>query len=384
MGMGMLLSGISAAGNSAAGVARDYQRDTDAELAAQRQAERAAAMERLRTDMNVEQAARIAENQRTAAEAPARSFSALVKKYAGEEQSVIPDAVTELSGAGTDSGLPGLHGDVEKMRSQIMAIQDPEIRALGLKQLDQQLAADEMTAAKAAEGMTTRRTPEEATAAALSDAKMNDPTAYMAGKAMNQDKYLQVTAGGAVIDTTSGKVIFNNSAMMDKAKLDAETKLAVAEARNASAEEIATLRAEAKAAAGGAGKTPAIVATANWLVEQGIAKTPAEAWHKAKQSASRAESDNVVKIAGILSSQPGYKPTSKTGKGGAADLFADAAALADGIGAADAPPAAAPAPRASQTPYPLTGLPQGAVLQPQFAPRKVYKLPNGDMVEQHY
>jgi hypothetical protein len=66
-------------------------------------------------------------------------------------------------------------------------------------------------------------------------------------------------------------------------------------------------------------------------------------------------------------------------------MLADATAMAEGLGGTDAPPAAAPtaAPRA-QTPYPLTGLPQGAVLQPQFAPRKVYKLPNGDMVEQHY
>ena len=382
MGLGMLLSALSAGGNATAGVARDYQRDQDAQSAEARARDHAIAMERLRTDMNVEQAARIAENSRTAAEAPARNFATLLKKYSGEELPVYPGPVTDLSGAGLPSGNPGFHGDPDKARAEIMALPDPELRALGLKQLDQQLATDEMTAAQAAEGATTRRTDEEAMAAALADAKLNDPTAYMAGKAMGQDKYMQVTANGSVLDTTTGKVIFQNSAGAEAARLAAENKLAIAEANNASREEIAALKAEAKAA--GKGNTPSIVATANWLLEQGVAKTPGEAWHLAKTGAAKADSDNIVKIAGILANQPGYKAQSNTGKGKAADLFADATALANGIGAEDKMPVPAAATSAGAKPYPIEGLPAGAVLQPQYAPKQVYKLPNGQLVEKHY
>jgi len=343
-GLGMLLAGLSGAGNATANVGRDYQRTADEEAAQRRAFDQQLAMEQMRSDMNVQQAARIAENQRDLAAQPLNKFSSLVKKYAGEEVPMEAPVMAGLSGAGLPSGNEGFHGDPAAARAAVMQLADPEMRALGLKQIEQQEAADKAEAAGAVEGVTRVRTPEEAMAAALADAKMNDPTAYMAGKQLSADKYLTVSGDGAVIDTTTNKVIYQNAAKNDRAIAAMENKLAIAEAANESREKIAEMKLELAKAKGDNANTPSIVATANWLYENGVAKTKNEAWVMAKTGAAKAGSDNIVKIAGILANQPGYKPVSNTGRGKAADMFADAAALEHQYG--NMPDAGAVAPTA--------------------------------------
>lgn len=374
MGIGMLLSALSGGGNAAANVGRDYQKTADEEAAQRRVFDQQREMERLRTDMNVAQASRIAENQRAATAAPLNEFSTLVKKYSGEQVPLEAPVLDGLTGSGTDSGYEGFHGDPAVARANVMKIADPELRALGLRQIDQQEAADKAEAAGAVEGVTRMRTPEEAAAAALADAKLNNPTAYLAGKALSADKYMTISGDGMVLDTTTGKIIARNDNRNERARELAENKLQIAEANNASREEIARLRMDVAKANGS--NTPSIVATANWLIENGVAKTKEEAWMMAKEKSETAGSDRIVKIAGILSNQPGYKPVSNTGKGKAADLFADAKALeASFDGGAPAAAAAGVAP-----PMPA-GLPAGSAYQPQYAPRNVWLQPDGKYKE---
>lgn len=380
--LGMLLGALSGAGNATANVGRDYQKTADEEAAQRRAFDQQMEMERLRTDMNVQQASRIAENQRIATAAPLNEFSSLVKKYSGEQVPLEAPVLDGLTGSGTDSGYEGFHGDPAVARANVMKIADPELRALGLRQIDQREAADHAEAASAVEGVTRLRTPEEAAAAALADAKMNNPTAYLAGKALNADKYMTVSSDGMVLDTTTGKVIARNDNRNQRAVELAKNKLAIAEANNASREEVARLRMEAAKANGQ--NTPSIVATANWLMENGVAKTKAEAWAMAKEKSEASGSDRIVKIAAILTQQPGYKPASNTGRGKAADLFADAKALGssfdDGTLAAAAGGAAPPARPGVAPPMPPS-LPQGSTYQPQFAPKNVWLQPDGKYKE---
>lgn len=379
----MLLAGLSGAGNATANVGRDYQKTADEEAAQRRAFDQQMEMERLRTDMNVQQASRIAENQRAATAAPLNEFSGLVKKYSGEQVPMEAPVLDGLTGSGTDSGYEGFHGDPAVARANVMKIADPELRALGLRQIDQQEAADRAEAAGAVEGVTRLRTPEEATAAAMADAKLNNPTAYLAGKALNADKYMTISRDGMVLDTTTGKIIARNDNANERAIAMMENKLQIAEASNESREKIAEMRVELAKAKSDSANTPSIVATAEWLYKNGVAKSMPEAWMQAKTGAAKAGSDNIVKIAGILANQPGYKPVSNTGKGKAADMFADAAALEAQYGGMPAAAAggAAPPARPSVAPPMPPSLPQGSTYQPQFAPKNVWLQPDGKYKE---
>jgi len=78
-GLGMILAGLSGGGNATATVGRDYQRVADEQAAQQRQFDQQDVMERLRSDLNVEQASRIAENSQGLAN---RQYAATGKIYA--------------------------------------------------------------------------------------------------------------------------------------------------------------------------------------------------------------------------------------------------------------------------------------------------------------
>ena len=50
----------------------------------------------------------------------------------------------------------------------------------------------------------------------MQDLKTSDPMAYAAGKTALGDKFMAVPDGGALVDTTSGKLIMSNYGKADR------------------------------------------------------------------------------------------------------------------------------------------------------------------------
>lgn len=265
MGIGLILSGLSGAGNSIAQSAHDYQKYSDAQEVEARKAEDERKMIGLRADAQVEMQKRIDENKLAASGAPLKRISEYIKAASGEDiEGEIPaapmpvDAPTEtdLSGdwASINASSQARQGERDGVRlgilnEELASETDPaNAAALGRDIARTGGAApaqvDEVTPAVGEVGKR-KRTIEEAVAAGLEYAKVNDPEAYIAGRALIEDKFMSVGEGGAVFDKSKGRIIYQNTAKADREKADREAQDARLDKRLAAEERKAQMRADA-------------------------------------------------------------------------------------------------------------------------------------------
>lgn len=201
MGFG-LINAIGGAGEAVANTANTYykdQLDTDKQKALQE-----AMLTRLQS---LEVFKEKLKNE------PLNQFGQAVAGRVGTPVSVAP--ATSLTGDELADHPGAFSGDIASLRKQITSAKDlsDEDRNAALAQLDAQEAA----ANQKQSGQTRPLTRAEAESAAISDlASQGNYQAIVAGKAAMGDKFVKVAGDDTLIDPTTGKVVFRNTAASDR------------------------------------------------------------------------------------------------------------------------------------------------------------------------
>jgi hypothetical protein len=136
-----------------------------------------AALDEQRAKLEEEKALRVADALEASKVAPMQRFSGLMSAKMNEQVPQEAEAVTKTTGegakaAGLQDGLVGM------TREQVLAYKDPAM----LAQYDKQMGEDKRLAEEKVAGKTRPRNQSEAIKAALNEALMNDPQAYVAGR----------------------------------------------------------------------------------------------------------------------------------------------------------------------------------------------------------
>lgn len=262
--MGIILSALAAAGD--AGVQSmnqniDQQNRLDY-LNQQNQLEQERDKQRLELEKQKMQYAEDLKN------APLTRLGIIAQRMQNQEVPVDAAPVTQLdqagaSGAGLESGIQGSMSDISKLSAQARAtLANPDATdsqkqdAQGiLDQLNDQLAAQKQAAVDAVKGQTRKRTADESLDAAIKEAKTSDLPAYIAGKSLAEDRYMNVPSGAQIYDKTTGKIVLSNT---DAANIRAEGLQARIDMlrdnnimNNETKKEIAELKAALKTNSGG-------------------------------------------------------------------------------------------------------------------------------------
>ncbi len=254
MGMGLILSGLSGAGNAAADIGRENLRAQEAREVEALKQEDERRMLALRADSQVEMQKRIADYQANKVADPLKRISKYIQAASAEEVTApIASAVVDGGEAPPEAPATALDGGWDAINAQTVAAQperdatrlailkteleketDPKNRAA----LERDIARTAATAGNSpvgakmpivsesakGEAVTRKRTVEEAVLAGLEYAKVHDPEAYIAGRTLVEDKYMSVGEGGSVFDKTKGGVVFQNTAKTDRLKAEQEAK----------------------------------------------------------------------------------------------------------------------------------------------------------------
>jgi len=156
------------------------------------------------------QAYKIADEQR--AQAPLNRLSAAAQAKAAED---VPLESAPVKTLAPDATLKtgGLSGNYDALVAQARSLPEAD-RAPYLAQLQQQRDRSQADADAAVVGKTRKRTSDESFGAAMDEAKLKDPQAYIAGKALITSKNQVVPAGSTVI-RPDGTVLFDGSAAVD-------------------------------------------------------------------------------------------------------------------------------------------------------------------------
>jgi len=130
--------------------------------------------------------------------APLKRISAGAQAKMAEEVPVEAAPVTAVSGTNEAGEKFGFEGDIATQRKAIESIADPKMRAEALAQLEGQVATDTKQGLINVAGKTRKRTSDEALAAAVDDAKVNDLPAYAdyearVGKPLRDERRIDVT-----------------------------------------------------------------------------------------------------------------------------------------------------------------------------------------------
>lgn len=173
--------------------------------------DQANAMERMRyansLDLQKAQALEALKN------APLNRLQSRAQTLAGQEVPQEAAPVTSLSGVyASDAGpsMGGFQGGFKSIQAAINNMPEGDDKQAAIAQLKNQLGQAKSMNAAAVEGMTRKRTPEEALEAAVNESKVSDLPAYLTGKAVMGDKTITIPEGSTVIDRT-GKVIFSSA-----------------------------------------------------------------------------------------------------------------------------------------------------------------------------
>lgn len=257
MGFGLIAGALAGAGNSIANSAHDFQKFNDAEAMDSRRAQHEEALARMRTELQVEAAKRIAEGELERSQAPLLRFQKIASKYAGGDAPVAEVAAPagEVDATGIDvptsidtsGGWDSINASVQATQPERNAAQaglmgqelagetDPELLAVRARELENvapgAALAPGVPVAPAKGG---KMNPMEA---ALEDARLNDPLAYKAAMDAYKGEHVQVGPFGAIVNPVSGKVLYQNTAGME-----------VAQHKSGVAKEIAQMRLRAAAA----------------------------------------------------------------------------------------------------------------------------------------
>lgn len=223
MGMGIILSALSAGGNSAAQSVDQQQKVSDETRLLQQRAE----LEEQKTK-NVEQF------KNDLANAPANRAGALLSAATNQQQPVIAAPVKTLSGSDPNSEYQesdggqttGLVGDLGKLKAFANTLPDssPDKAPL-LAQIARQASSDQGTAQDAVAGQTRAPTMQEAMQAAMQKALANgDAQSYSALKTLAGDKYVPIPDGG-LLNAQTGEVIQPSATKLER-------QLAIEDARH--------------------------------------------------------------------------------------------------------------------------------------------------------
>jgi hypothetical protein len=223
-------------------------------------------MVQMRADVEMEKQKAIEQFRDDLKNAPLNRISASAQQFAQQDVPVTPAPVTSLSAdsakkVGLDDGLQGdsqtLAGILSKARNALSdPTTTPEQKADAQGMIDQigkQSGAQAQINADAVAGKTRKPTNDEALNSALNDAKINDPVAYQAGRAIAQDNTVNVPEGAMVWDRTTGKVLVQNTGKADRQQAHDDARADIESAKIDSREKIAQAKIEAaiKSAGGG-------------------------------------------------------------------------------------------------------------------------------------
>ena len=153
----------------------------------------AATMEREKTLMRLKM-----DLETEAKNAPLNRLGAKAQSLIGEAIPVEPEPVTNLTGAGMNNGV-AFKGDPKALLAQAESWPDNSTEKAGvIAQLKKQISADEAINAKAVEGQTRTRTPNEALDSAVEWARANDLPAVAAyeaqiGRPAREDRRLDAS-----------------------------------------------------------------------------------------------------------------------------------------------------------------------------------------------
>lgn len=200
-----LLGAVGGLGQGLSAVGEDIRRNDNADASAGRQQ----ALEAWK--MKTAEAYKISAEQR--AQAPLNRLSAAAQAKAGEEVPLESAPVRTLA---ADNSLKtgGMAGDYDTLVAQAANLPEAD-RAPYLAQLEQQRGRAQTAADESVVGKTRKRSNDEALDSAMSDARLKDPQAYMAGKSLIGDKTVTVADGATVIDPRTGKVIYSGAGAKD-------------------------------------------------------------------------------------------------------------------------------------------------------------------------
>ena len=232
---------ISGAGQGMADVAKEGLK-SDAELA---KVDRAA-------DRSLDNSIRLKMVEEDLKNSAGNAYSKAYSDAKSSQVPVTPDAVGKLTGnyegkldRGSNSG--GIKGRTpEELQAWLSQIPDDNPDKAGIiAQLQKQVAADAQTKKDEVAGKTRTPTDKEAHDLAMENLRGTNAAGYMAGKAMEGEKYQIVPDGGTVLDR-SGKVIYSSpgkderSQRWEKVKEDDRISRETIAATNAAAKEAAT------------------------------------------------------------------------------------------------------------------------------------------------
>ena len=216
-----------------------------------------------------------------------------IKSALGAEVAISPAEVTELNGNESQSrrgsGLlsGAFTGRPEDIVKSISSIKDDNEKAEAADALEQQLQDAKRNNIESVDGKTRKLSREEAMAVA-ERALDGDIQAQAALKASKADKYTKIGANDTLLDTTTGKVVYQNKQGEENLRQMFENKL-----------EIEKAKAEFKAQLGIKGsEMPSDAKMAEWLVSNGVAPDMKSAYERVKQGKDK---DDVSVQASIFS-----------------------------------------------------------------------------------
>jgi hypothetical protein len=206
MGMGIILSALSAAGNSGAQSIDQQQRVADEQRLMQQ-----------RADLEEQKAKSIEQFRYDLANAPQARAGDILRDATSQQ---VPDQATPVAtldkagaqAAGLDVGLQGNIADLRAQQNAILtnpsASDDQKQTAKEiLAQIETQVTAQQKLAQDAVAGKTHTPTSAEALQVAMQKALANgDTQAYAALKALAGEKYMTVPEGGGVLNTVTGQL----------------------------------------------------------------------------------------------------------------------------------------------------------------------------------
>lgn len=174
--------------------------------------------------------------------APLNRISAAAKAKMAEEVPLEAAPVTAVSGTDDAGEKFGFKGDLQTVRKSIEALPEGEDKTAAMAQLQSQVATETKTGLINVQGKTRRRTADEALAAAVEDAKVNDLPAVAAyesqiGKPKRDERRIdnQETRQESQDATNNRRLDIQQKFNEDRAKI--QDKLAsIAEARASRAE----------------------------------------------------------------------------------------------------------------------------------------------------
>lgn len=217
------------------------------------------------------------------ADEPLNRIGKKAKELEGQEVPMEPQAVKDLGGtAGMGGLISGMKGGYKALKAQANELPEQD-RKPYLDQLDKQFAAEQTAAQEKVKGQTRKRTADEALAAALEHAKLNDLPAYAAydstiGRTDREDRR---------VDSLERKDDMSEK-KNDEETADRRRRADWLQTHQTAALDLQREIARGRADRGGSDDNdPSPVKTAKWLAANKNDPVMMDAWEKANRTKSK-------------------------------------------------------------------------------------------------